>query len=229
MMDISAVRTEVCNRVNIAELAVRAGFRVMRGKSDRFHCIHSEDRNPSARLYRGRVKCDSCGGNWSPVDLEMLASGAGYIEALKALAVDTGVPWPTLSGAERERLAIANGRARDIAVDAADWARGLKLFAREYKDGLSEAMRWAWGSGADSFGDTLGLMIAAIPAAALNPDSADPKLIVNSYLRATREYPRSAASILRQGREDREHAELITKAIIYSLAASQPARTQVAA
>jgi hypothetical protein len=167
------------------------------------------------------VKCFACGGSWSAIDLTILAHGCHYVEALRLLATETGIPWHNLTRGEHERIGIASRRARDIAVDVADWSHGLRLWAEQRKARLVDLAHEWWISGADEMGDTVAGMITTIPRAALDPESADPRLLVAAYLRATRECPKSAAEILRSGREDRAQAESITSAIIQMLARTQ--------
>src|SRR4051794_35711791 len=102
MTDLGIIRAQVCERAGIVPLALQAGFRRANGRPKSFHCIHGEDRTPSAHVYRERLRCFGCGGKWSPIDLTMLIHGCCYIDALKLLAAKTSVSWPDLSSSERE-------------------------------------------------------------------------------------------------------------------------------
>ena len=208
---LAAVRDEVCHRIQsiLPNLAARAGFRRVPGRPKELRCIHGEDRNPSARIHKGRVKCFSCGGSWSAIDLLMIANGCDFIHALKIGAAETSVHWPELSAEERAKLAWAKPEAAKLAQEISDWTCGLNLFAEKYKADLVESIDWAAENYAEDLCAALEGLLEAIPRAALTPDDADPALLASAYQRSLKECPEAAARVRERGRRNREHAELI--------------------
>ena len=141
--DLRAVRDEACARADLRSLAMQAGFREVPRRPKALRCIHGPDRNPSARVYQGRVKCDSCQGSWSPVDLVMLASGVGYVEALKILAADTGVPFTALTADEAADFRRKRAELESTLPVARLWRRAfidlMEMLLNDLKISLFDA------------------------------------------------------------------------------------------
>lgn len=109
-VDLGIIRDTVCERADLISLALEAGFRRARGRPKSWHCIHGEDRTPSAHLYDRGMKCFQCGGWWSAIDLVITAAGGcNFVVALRILADKTGVSWPdeSLSSVDRDARHIA--------------------------------------------------------------------------------------------------------------------------
>lgn len=218
---MGAIAAEIRERLDVREFAPMAGFRVARGRRDRFHCIHGKDLNPSARVYRRRVVCDSCEGRWSSIDLLQIAHGGiPFIEAVRLGADLLGIPWGNLSSGDRERLQRVHNETEDLSRNIEDWIHGLQLWAEARKNALIDTRRFAWKTGADSVAEYVEQELLKIPRAALDPLSKEPSLIARAYVAAAESNPGATARITAAGREDREHAAIVTRAIIEVLAAS---------
>jgi hypothetical protein len=219
-IDLGSIRAEVCERADLNSLALQAGFRRAARQRNAFHCIHGEDRNPSARSYRGRIKCDSCGGSWSPIDLVMLARGCNYVAALRMLAADTGVPWPNLTAGERDQLRRANAAAPQLAREIADWAHGLRLWAEQRKSDLVGAIQFALENDAIDLARHLDRQLAALRPA-LTIATTNPNHVARAFVELRRSNPGSVERFIAIGRTDREDAELCTAAAVRLIAARQ--------
>ncbi|HWE52894.1 MAG TPA: hypothetical protein VG273_24085 [Bryobacteraceae bacterium] len=215
MRDLSQIRAQVCERANIETLAVQAGFRRARGRGQ-YHCIHGADLHPSARIYQGRMVCHACGGRWSPIDLAMLVHGCDYVSALRLLAADTGVPWPSLTPAQSIHL---RAQAPALAQDIADWAYAMRIKMEKQKTDLVRLLHRAYQRYDATRADAIEQAIADIPRWALVPNG-DPRTIVQAYQQSLASDPVGTARLRDCGRADRQHAELVTDLVVQLLEAA---------
>ncbi len=104
---VPAAREAIRSAARIETHAERAGFR--RGRGGRWHCGVHADKNPSCSIRGGLIRCWVCNQAWNVIDLEMLATGASFLESLRTLAAEYGLPAGAVSTdpAEAQRAALA--------------------------------------------------------------------------------------------------------------------------
>ncbi len=83
------IKQAVLNAARIEDHAERAGFR--RGRYGRWHSAFREDKNPSCSIRNGYITDWARNERWNAIDLEMLATGQPFIQALRALASEYGL------------------------------------------------------------------------------------------------------------------------------------------
>jgi len=179
------------------------------------HCISPshQDRSPSASIRRDRYRCFGCGLSVDAIGLVMHVLGLDYLSALRWLGERYGVPVgqrrPT--SAQRRRYAVAKAEAAALAIRLADFARGLEITLGRTVTTLSG---WLMTQGIDP---SEGLAHLHYQLRVLR--TAKPRDLEAVW----RAMPAEAVVLERVGREDREHAEAITKAVIEVLACAQEA------
>jgi hypothetical protein len=216
MTDLSAIRDEVCRRADIRALALQAGFREVPRRPKALRCIHGEDRNPSARFYAGRLKCDSCQRSWSPLDLVMLRDGVAFMVALRTLAAETGVPMPNLSAGEVAELRARRERARSLAVDIADWATAMQVFADQWKADLVALLHWALELNLGALVALSESWLEDIPAWALRP-ADHPQVVARAYRAVMLAAPDAADRMRAKGESERMEFEQLTARLMATL------------
>lgn len=125
---IAPAREAVLQLAQIETHAERAGFRRARG--GRWHCGVHSDRNPSCTIRNGRIKCWVCDHAWNAIDLEMIATGAPFLGALRAMAGE----YRLLMASEAYDPSAAKQRAldwRESKEQAFNWRAGFLDLAGE--------------------------------------------------------------------------------------------------
>ena len=137
MTGLAAVRDEVLRRADIAQHAERAGFR--RGPGRAWYCGFHPDEHPSCSIRENLIRCWSqCSRCWNAIDLQMTATNIPYVEALRQLADEYGVPWPS---GNRRRLASLVERGEHERREEAEFFRiAATCMAEEILDELPEAV-----------------------------------------------------------------------------------------
>jgi hypothetical protein len=125
---IDDIRQAILSVARIEDHAERAGFR--RGRCGRWHSAFRRDENPSCSIRNGYITDWGRNQRWNVIDLEMLATGQPFMQALRALASEYGVRM--LSDAYNP--SVAKQRAldwRDSQERAFNWRAGFLEIANE--------------------------------------------------------------------------------------------------
>jgi hypothetical protein len=126
---IGDIRQAILSVARVEDHAERAGFR--RGRFRKWHCGVHTDKNPSCSIVRGpRIKCWACDESWNVIDLEMLATGQPFMQALRALAGEYGLRMSS----EAYNPSVAKQRAldwRESQERAFNWRAGFLELADE--------------------------------------------------------------------------------------------------
>jgi hypothetical protein len=224
LSNLDSIRQQVLERVSVRDCAIQCGFRPTRGPSGKLHSGFREDKNPSCSIKGDYITDWGTGTRWNVIDLTMQSTGCNYIQALRQLAEEVGIPWPTATQRDIQEARDRRPMVARIAADAADWIHGLRLAMDKRKRALVRAAKMAWYEGSEESGDALMELVGRIPRAALNPEGADSALIVRAYRASAMQSPAATRRVMASGRADRENAERVTELIVALLAESQPVK-----
>jgi hypothetical protein len=217
-LGLDYVRRTVIERADIVRHALRAGFRKYgRGWLCGFH----EDRNPSASIRRGYIRCFTCGAHWNVIDLEMEVSGCNFVTALRSLADEYHIPWPSrqLSRAEQDELTAQ--RQRDTAdLESAElWRVALLPCIDGWLRDLKVALVAALGRGDDDL-EVLGKRINSLTNLEAFLKHASRAELLKAFRNSRASTPALVAGLVAEGRADDQDARKATTVVIRLLEAA---------
>lgn len=207
---LDSIRDQVISRTPIREWAIRAGFR---SGGRMLKCRDHDDASPSVSIRGHRLHCFSCNRWWDAIDLAMDLWGCTFVEALKRLAAEHGIPWQSLSPAERERYRRAAAAAPELAQDIADWVQGVTIWAEERKAELVQRLDWAAENDCPEMAEHFGRQIELLrPALSIRADG--PRVMANAYTAMKKSAPARLERFRQLGRKDREFSEALTGVVV---------------
>jgi len=222
------------NQIRSAPIEPLLQSRGFRSQYNRWACHAHDDRRPSCTIRGNRLKCWVCAKSWANLDLVVELDGIDLRSAALHLAAFYGLPLEDrpLTPAERIVYAQRARRAEAIAQRLADFADGLRLVVDRRLKIEAAVLECIF----QSLEDTASLEIPEIAERLSTLDRwhrwawllqrAKPRDIAATWQQMHAD-PAAADAVERLGREDREHSETITHAIVELLATTQVAGVAV--
>jgi hypothetical protein len=180
-------------------------------------CPFHQEKTPSFNVNQPRqfYKCFGCGAGGDVFKFVMKIEGLSFIRAKELLAVRAGVTLgaPCWTPAEGRRYAQATAGADALALRLADFANGLCIVTERQLTALTDAL----------------LMVKVHPVQVLRTlhrqmyllKVAAPGDIARTWRAMRSENPAAVVSMERIGREHREGAESLARAVVDLLVQSQ--------